>query len=166
MNASALVRLLLLGAIAVYVASCGSSFSEAQFGGPYAIRPDKIDDKVDEFEVAKKIKLYFSEANKLSLEVLKGGLEKNRETPDGKKNQRYNYVISLQGDILIAVWKSGAKDSLGNIPLKECKGGSDLGLDAWNFEGMIVSIRKKPPEANEALVGLTLGRRRKGSWTS
>lgn len=95
--------------------SCGDrdGFSADQFGGPFPVLNDKVKaEKIADFTVYNLKELTVSEAallNTVDLFERSIGWYKDNTSPVfpyGDKYQRYNYVVTGDGDILVAVWKA------------------------------------------------------------
>ncbi|MBI2164939.1 MAG: hypothetical protein HYU29_00850 [Chloroflexi bacterium] len=113
--------------ILVFIASCGG-FDSNEFGGPYPIQESLIGPKVKAFGSYFATEMFFSKTGKLTLGVLKDGVVNNRDAmPFGQEYQRYNFVIALNGDILIAVWEENADKKFDETWITTyCEGGSNF----------------------------------------
>jgi hypothetical protein len=102
----------------VLASSCGDDgeFNKGQFGGPYPVVNDKVKaEKIADFTVYNLKELFVSEAALLNTDLFERSISwyKNNTSPvfpNGDKYQRYNYVVTTDGDILVAVWSAISED--------------------------------------------------------
>lgn len=99
--------------VLVLASSCGK---DNQFGGPYGIREDKVkEQKIADFTVYELQGLSVSEAAILNTDLFERSIRWYRNNTDpvfpyGDKYQRYNYVVTTDKVIFVAVWKAERLD--------------------------------------------------------
>ncbi|MCH7999511.1 MAG: hypothetical protein IIA91_08540 [Chloroflexi bacterium] len=116
-------------------------FDPTQFGGPYPFAPhgEEASNKERDFECYKDTKLSVSQAVKLTDVILSKYME--ADLFDNENMQKYNYVIDMDGNVIVAQWqedvnfgdfraaqkKAGAKDGCTG---RQCLGDGDSGSNA------------------------------------
>ena len=94
------------------------------YGAPYsfALLGQSGEEKIEEFSCYKEMGLSFSKAVLLNDVRLIDAIDENSNFPGDPEydTQKYNYVIDMDGNIMVAQWKSGA--SLGDLDQKVSNG--------------------------------------------
>ena len=112
----------------------------ARFGGPYSMRKqlpqDKLDDKIEAFRTYKD-GLPFSQSTDLTdINKLADSVNQNLMSSHGLRAQLYNYVITPLCRIIVAEWTENAQSNKVTGALPACPGGRDF-LPVGNVGTMI-----------------------------
>ena len=121
--------------------SCGTDegFDEKQFRGPYELghglsqsaKDEKTKKKIDDITMLVGKNLFLSKTTRLNKEtsLLKDSIE-NSSFPYGDKQQKYNYVINLDGEIIVAGWDPDVDFRNVVLDVAICPGGTDFPLQS------------------------------------